>query len=267
MDERIRGPIGDADLDGLRRPSSCSFGAAEQAVQLRDVTLVVAYRPAPTKGGAHGDGCLSQPRLQEVLLAAYRPCRNFVCPCKEMRWAPEAGHVPRGFAGATGDLDDVRLVLVCAEPGDPQPWERYDGSPHEEVLRATHDFTYASFRDGTDLFHRNVRLILTMCFPDRSFDDQLKQTWITESVLCSARVESGAVSSAAARACRMSYLERELDVLPNAVVVALGAKARDRLKGLKQEVFHAVAAAPPGCNGRDARPSWRAAAARVQGTV
>lgn len=209
-------------------------------------------------------GWYPHPRLQEVLLAAYRPCRNFAGPCTEMRWAPEAGHVPRGFAGATGDLDAVRLVLVCAEPGDPQAWERYDGHSHEDILRATHDFTYASFRDGTDLFHRNVRDILDMCFPDSPFDEQLQQTWITESVLCSARVESRAVSSATAKACRATYLERELDVLPSAVVVALGAKARDRMKGITREVVEAFAASPPGCNMPGARPSWRAAAARVR---
>ncbi len=212
-------------------------------------------------------GAYPHRRLQELLLAAYRPCQNFAGPCTEMRWAPEAGHVPRGFAGATGDLDAVRLVLVCAEPGDPQAWERYDGRSHEEILLATHDFTYASFRDGTDLFHRNVRLILNMCFPDNSFDEQLERTWNTESVLCSARVESGAVSSAAARTCRANYLQRELALLPNAVVIALGAKARDRMKGLVREVVPAAAAAPPGCHHRQARPSWRAAAARVQNAL
>ncbi len=130
-------------------------------------------------------GAYPHPRLQDVLLAAYRPCRNFAGPCTEMRWAPKAGHVPRGIAGATGELEDVRLVLVCAEPGDPQTWERYDGRCDEQLLRATHDFTYVLFRDGTDEFHRNVRLILNMCFPDRTFGEQLQQTWITESVLCS----------------------------------------------------------------------------------
>ncbi len=184
-----------------------------------------------------------------------------------MRWTPEAGHAPRGFAGATGELADVRLVLVCAEPGDPQAWERYDGRSGEDLLRATHDFTYASFRDGTDQFHRNVRLILDMCFPGGACDEQLEQAWITESVLCSARVESGSVSAAAARTCRSTYLQRELDLLPNAVVVALGAKARDRMRGIKGEVVDAVAAAPPGCNRRDARASWKAAAARVRDTA
>lgn len=58
---------------------------------------------------------------------------------------------------------------------------------------------------------------------------------------------------------------RELDLLPSEVVVALGAKARGRMKGLKREVVEAVAAAPPGCNRRDARSSGQAAAARVRG--
>ncbi len=57
-------------------------------------------------------------------------------------------------------------------------------------------------------------------------------------------IEGGAVPTAAGRACRTSYLQRELDLVPNAVVVALRAKARDRMKGIKREVVAAVAAAP-----------------------
>lgn len=92
----------------------------------------------------------------------------------------------------------------------------------------------------------------------------MERTGITESVLCSAPLEGPAVSTAAARACRANYLQRELDLLPNALVVALGAKARDRMKGTRGEVVEAVAAARPGSNRRDARPSWQAAAARVR---
>jgi len=62
------------------------------------------------------------PRIIELLLTAYEPCPSFSSACKSMRWVPERGHIPRGFCGATGDLDEVDLVLVCAEPGDPHPF-------------------------------------------------------------------------------------------------------------------------------------------------
>jgi hypothetical protein len=102
-----------------------------------------------------------------------------------------------------------------------------------------------------------------MCFPDLSFEEQMRVAWITDSVLCSARIESGRVSSKVAKECRSRYLEPQLKMFPNAVVASLGAKARDRLQGIPG-VLAAVAAAPPGCNRREARPSWQAIAAQVQ---
>jgi hypothetical protein len=71
------------------------------------------------------------PELLEVLLPAYRPCRNFAGTCEGRvgstpeGWRPEKGHVPRGFIGAFGTLDDVKLVLVVAEPADPLPGEQH----------------------------------------------------------------------------------------------------------------------------------------------
>ena len=66
--------------------------------------------------------------LFEVLVAAYGPCRHMLTHgggCLQSRWRPAAGHVPRGFLGATGELDDVELVMVLAEPGNPKHTETY----------------------------------------------------------------------------------------------------------------------------------------------
>jgi hypothetical protein len=43
-----------------------------------------------------------------------------------MRWNPKAGHVPRGFCGAISTPDDVKLVLITAEPGDPHAEENHE---------------------------------------------------------------------------------------------------------------------------------------------
>lgn len=53
-------------------------------------------------------------------------------------------------------------------------------------------------------------------------------------------------------------------MLPSAIGRRLGAKAGPH-EGLVRDVVPAAAAAPPGCHHHEARPSWRAAAARVQG--
>ena len=203
-------------------------------------------------------------RLRSTLIDAYSPCQEFGGMCHEMRWDPSAGHVPRGFCGASASLDDVRLVLVVAEPGNPHPTERHPSTP-TEAIQSTYAYTLECFRTGTDLFHRNVRSILDLCWPDTSFDIQMTRTWITESVLCSAVTEGGAVRSAVAATCRGRYLDKQLALLPHAVVAALGSKAAKRMAG--REFIAAAAAAPPGCNFRGARESWHAIASEVRRRV
>jgi hypothetical protein len=202
-------------------------------------------------------------RLAEILLSAYRPCPAFGGACTEMRWAPENGHIPRGFCGATGSLEQVVLVLVCAEPGDPHPTECHLRKSPEDLLRSAYDYAYECFRIRKDPFHSKIRLILDLCWPRLPFEAQLERVWMVDSVLCSARVESGPVTTAAARECRGRYLERQLALMPHALVVALGGKAYARTKGV-QGVLRAFAAAPPGCNYRGARESWERIAELVR---
>lgn len=170
-----------------------------------------------------------------------------------MRWSPESGHVPRGFLGATGELEEVELVLVVAEPGNPQPDERHSGI--ESALQAAH-FFHSSRRDQ---FHQNVGYILNLCWPHLTFDEQLRKVWLTESVLCSAPVEGGRVRHPVEVACGEKYLRHQLDLFPHALVVALGQKAQRRLRAIGFKRFLAAdSVAPPGCNRRGARLSWDA---------
>ena len=63
---------------------------------------------------------LPSQELIDVLEPAYAPCSGFSDKCRGVaRWCPAAGHFPRGFIGAFGDLDEVKVVIVVAEPGDP----------------------------------------------------------------------------------------------------------------------------------------------------
>lgn len=80
---------------------------------------------------------------------------------------------------------------------------------------------------------------------------------MTESVLCSATKEGGSVSAAAARECGKRYLAAQLELLPHALIVALGRKAENRLRDIGFTNFlYAFAVAPPGCNFSGARESW-----------
>jgi len=198
-------------------------------------------------------------QIMKILEPAYAPCPGFAGACFDMRWDPETGHVPRGFRGATGTLAEIELVLVYAEPGDPQPGETHEG------LTSAYEFAHRSFASGTDLFHRNVGFILDSCWPKLSLQEQLRKVWMTESVLCSATNEGGHVRGQVAKECGKRYLLKQLELLPDALVVALGNKARDRLVGLGFLNFLAVkSVAPPGCNFRGARESWNRIAERLK---
>ncbi len=178
-----------------------------------------------------------------------------------MRWNPPRGHVPRGFCGALGRLGDVQLVLIVAEPGDPHEGESCSADSPEEFLEATCRYTYGCFATGKDQFHRNIReRILDKCW-SKAFAEQMRRTWITESVLCSARKECGPVSAPVVKCCVNSYLEPQLAALPPlAVIATLGAKAEKRTAHLEwalgREFIHAGAAAPPGCNFKGVKESW-----------
>ena len=197
------------------------------------------------------------PELLAILRPAFMPCRHFQGACSSCaQWQPKSGYVPRGFIGAFGRLDEIKLVLLVAEPGNPQQDENYpDGPNPDAILNVVCKFVFKQFENGRDLFHRNIRKILELCWPNLSLREQLTRTWITESYLCSAPNEGGSVPSVATKACANLFLAPQLFLLQNCPVVALGGKARRRA-GEFPGVISAAAVAPPGCNRSEARKSW-----------
>jgi len=148
------------------------------------------------------------------------------------------------------------LVLVAAEPGDPLPSESHVADTPEELLAAVCDFVYRVYKDPATTFQSNMRRIIDLCWPGLSFDEQLRRVWITESVLCSAARERGSVPKAMWSQCGTVYLRRQVDLLADRPVVALGRKASDRLARLGIAHHSFGAAAPPGCNFRGVRDGW-----------
>lgn len=195
--------------------------------------------------------------LVRTISPAYAPCEHFRGVCSQMRWSPSSGHVPRGFCGALGDIGDVELVLVTAEPGDP-----LHGEVHTDVESAL-EYSLSCLRSTATPFHRNIRLILDFCFPQQSLDQQLRRTWRTNSVLCSARVECGRIPQAVERTCMSNYLVRQLALIPHAFVAALGKKAQDRLR--RQGIPFFPAAHPSSRRSNDEKhASWRALAEELR---
>lgn len=192
--------------------------------------------------------------VTRILERAY-PCHGFDGACEELRWDPRRGHVPRGYGGATGTPDDVRLVLVMSEPGEPEADESFtaDATP-VQIIGAVCRRTYLALSEERDQYHRNLRHILGLIFPGTGLEQQMRRTWITRSVLCSASA-AGDMPAAASRECRIGYLERQLELFAGARVVALGVAAGKRLKG-HPGLLEAGDPAPPGCHQRGARESW-----------
>ncbi len=195
--------------------------------------------------------------LVEVLLPAYAPCMHLGTRCADARWIPSQGHAPRGFLGALGALADVELVLVAAEPGDPLPDESHptDASPMD-VLAAVTTYVYGVYANPATRFQVNMRYILDLCWPGQTLEQQLRRVWITDSVLCSAAVESGGVPGSMWRQCGASFLTAQLDLVRDRPVVALGRKAADRMERLGIAHHPFGAAAPPGCNFAGVRDGW-----------
>lgn len=200
-------------------------------------------------------------QLSKLLQVAYSPCDGFG-RCHEATWDPAAGHIPRGFLGATAELEDVEVVMVFSEPGHPNPAEGYDpaASPNE-LLASGVGRTYYAFATGLDLFHRNVRQFMSQLYPQLTFDQQLRHVWLTEGRLCSIDNEIGNTRD---HRCAQRYLSAQLRMVPNATVVAFGGKAQAYVGRLGVEHVKAYALAPPGANHKPARPSWDAAVEHIK---
>ena len=210
--------------------------------------------------------------LVDLLRPAYGPCPEFEGGCRGVaRWAPEQGHVPRGYVGAGGTLGEVEVVLLLAEPGDPLDGDAFPpGLDARDFIGDASANTRQNYERRATRFHANMRRILDLLFPGASLTEQLRKVWIGETYLCSAPVETGRVPAASERACAGRFLSRQLRLLSGRPVVALGGKAQARVRRLVREVpglegrlLDAWAAAPPGADSGKARQSWERAAAQL----
>ena len=78
--------------------------------------------------------------------------------CADAVYDPASSHIPRGFSGAEGSLDDVLLVMVFAEPGFPLMGESYFDDA-EENLRCLLSAQF--LKSGENQVHRNITEFLS----------------------------------------------------------------------------------------------------------
>ncbi len=206
---------------------------------------------------------MKQSRLCSELVAIFAeayPCRHLCSACSQIRYDPIHGHIPRGYCGGFGRLEDIELVLILAEPGNPPPGqETYDkkSEPDAYVLDIANG-VFGAIKSGDSAFHRNIASILNECWPQHTIEEQLKRTWITESVLCSAKIACAKIPRVSEQACGVQYLKKQLDLLSGRFVATLGRKAAQRIARLEIEPnFEAAAPGLPGGNTQKSRLSWK----------
>lgn len=195
--------------------------------------------------------------MVKLLSPMYRPCANFgICP--EARWDPFFGHMPRGYKGCTGELLEVEVVMVFAEPGHPDPEQQsYDPElTADEFIRQSVQFGFHSLETGRTLFYQNVLWFIEQLYPGNSMQEWSRKVWMTESRFCSIKDEIGKVSGPNRSLCAMEYLIPQVKLLPNATTVLFGGKSRKRAASLIPNAISAYALAPPGANHKPALPSW-----------
>lgn len=208
--------------------------------------------------------------LREILSPSYDPCPGFNGTCKDVAtWNPERGHVPRGFIGALGSLDEVQVVILVSEPGDPYGSESYEFN--DGLMSQTCQHTFRQLQTGRDPYHRNLKLLLDLIFPKTELEQQLRKSWINETYLCSAPTESGSVPTRSERGCVERFLIRQLELLNGRPVIALGeSKAQKRVKyirhklpGLQSRLIEAVHPRSRKSK-RENHRSWEEAAKQVR---
>jgi len=198
------------------------------------------------------------PPLKNILKSAYQ-CSAISTTCSCVRYAPQNGLLPRGYTGAFGHVSDVKLVICLAEPGEPDPDEFYDVKlTPEKLIDDIAKRVAQAYSENCSPFHRNVRRVLDYCWPQLSFDDQLKFTWITEATLCSAQKTTGPVPRRVENECAVRYLKPQLALFSHAFVIALGKKAERRLELIdrKPDVVARAAGRPTG-DFETADASWK----------
>ncbi len=174
--------------------------------------------------------------------------------------------MPRGFLGATGCLEEVKLVMVFAEPACPHDGECYDDHKcPTELLLASVRYAYKCFADVKDLIHQNARWFMQQLYPNLSYDEQLRRVWVTQSRLCS--IANGSDRDPT---CAKRYLAPQIDLLPRARVVAFGQKTQRRMQklakhnGKNADWLCAASLAPRPWHRETAQQSWEEAIAELK---
>ena len=225
--------------------------------------------------------------LTEILIPAYAAeiadnpncCASANSACSCMKAHFKNGLLARGYTGAFGKIEDVELVLVLAEPGNPTDYETVGKKNPKHIIADSADEIFRKWiAAGATPFHRNLQTILAECWKKSDCWNQtvsqspeiMRRTWITESVLCSAAGSTKRIEKSVEMECAKNFLLPQLlkifqKSLHRPFIVALGGKAAKRMEQSNIDFdFKAAAPGLPGGNFPESKASWKKLGAKFR---
>lgn len=177
-----------------------------------------------------------------------------LCLEYDLPWDLDAGYEPRWYNGPAPK--DVRVLFFMAEPGAITPNEA------QNLLPAV---SHSDWFDGYDLnalehyWRDNLRSLCRHIWPDKT--EIAMYSFLGGSCAFWMSLPRGNQTSEVPRAVVKyfidNYLGRFIALFPNAIVLAAGAKARDRLNALSVPFEQCSALTRPESNKPRAIKSWR----------
>jgi hypothetical protein len=205
--------------------------------------------------------------LSKIMSSLYPRCQYFDtrCKAKVKEWNNDESSFAQGYCGGFGSVENIELIFVLAEPATT---DKVDKNYRDAIKIPDPDYMVnvitndvASVIENADgkKFHGNMRAILKGIYPDDTWTAIFRKVWITEAVLCQAKINGAQIPRDCEMTCAEKYLTRQIDVIRagrnSAKVIALGDKAYRRL-GLIQ-VEHDAHAPHPSCPPRyEPKQKW-----------
>ena len=180
-----------------------------------------------------------------------------------------AGNRPRHIAGNLAEPDELRLILLLAEPGSSPGPEELNRNKAAWIDDVTCDglgngrFRLRYDEYAATAYEKNPHEFIEMVWPDESTPERMRKTISTNSFWMQASMSGGTIPAGAANDFG-PYLRSLVSAFPNAVVAAAGSKAADRCRRASISAIEMGALTPPGSNRPKVRGTWHPTALEVQ---
>jgi hypothetical protein len=191
------------------------------------------------------------PQLHALLVPIHKKLECGKCQCGGFVDITRAW-VPRVMVGARRGITAVRLIVVGKNPGHPLPEEaeRYckaislaltDEDKAELLFDAMVSWGehchLESVPGRQGIYHRKLMAFLRDVLSADTSEKVLDQAYFTEIVKCSTpEDEQGKFDPVVAKECIRNWFTKELEILPNVPLLALGRETEKLLRNIARDV-------------------------------